>query len=359
MKLTLKVTERCMGRCPGCTARASWSQARRTEPDTAWDIDVNFAKDVVRQASLIGFDKLVLSGGEPTIYPHLSELVLFATSHGFQVKLNTNGWNMTSLLRELCESKLSSVSLSLYSLDRDVYLALRGQKDMYRRAMLAVKCFGRHVPSTTNACSMVLQTIITSRNFLELPDIVELAMDHGFSAVATSYLEDAYRHPELRLSTSEIKFFRADVVPRLQRLIQSYPLSQSARERNMKTLATYFDPKTNSDENWAQGIYRPIAGSSCDQPGDCLLVYADGLAAPCCGFEYWQTPEFMEELRYRNILSIMQGAKFTRFAKERIAFCRYCPIGMHPWLYLSTERESEAVQQGREHSSHPGRPELH
>lgn len=278
---------------------------------------------------------MVFSGGEPTLYPNLSRLIRFAAAKGLQTKVNTNGWNTASLLGDLGEDRLGGLSLSLYSLDPDAYFALRGQKEMFHKALQAADAFGKQVQVATNTCSLVLQTIITNRNFRELPDIVALAIEKRFSAVAMSYLEYAYRHPELRLSVSEIRQFRAEVIPELHRMLESYPLPQRTKQQNLQTLAGCFDPKANADENWARGIYRPTGEPRCDQPGGFALVYADGLIAPCCGFEYVQPPEFIQELGRHHLQGVVQGEKFSQFAEDRMEFCRYCPAGMHPWLYLA------------------------
>lgn len=42
-------------------------------------------------------DGVVITGGEPTIYPDLVELVIAVKSLGFAVKLDTNGYNPDTL----------------------------------------------------------------------------------------------------------------------------------------------------------------------------------------------------------------------------------------------------------------------
>ena len=54
----------------------------------------------------VGFvDGVVISGGEPTVHPHLKEIICAIKEMGFLVKLDTNGTN-SAVLKELVESKL-------------------------------------------------------------------------------------------------------------------------------------------------------------------------------------------------------------------------------------------------------------
>lgn len=324
-----------MGRCPGCDARISWYRAKPKEFEGSSDLDLDLAKRIISEASESGFKKIVLSGGEPTSYPYLLDIVRFAKAHNFIVKLNTNGWSLPNLIDDLHHAGLDSIALSLYSLDRSTYFLLRGHYGMFARALKAVDSLSVHRKIYPDTFSAILQTIITKVNFRDLPRLLKLAIENKFSAFATSYLEDAYRHPEIQMSTQDIHAFHEDVIPELLSIMDSYPLTPSARQRNMKTLQSYFSPEINTIKNWAQGIYRPLGQSDCGQPGNFLLMYPGGAAAPCYGFEYTHVKDLMDTTLDKAIGDVINGGKFRAFTKTSFDFCHYCPIGFHLWLDLS------------------------
>jgi pyruvate formate lyase activating enzyme len=86
----------CNFRCPFCQ---NWQIVEEPEriADIDWEIIEGYLK---KQKGWI--DGVVITGGEPTIYPHLIDLLERVKELGQMVKLDTNGYN-PQLLKELCE----------------------------------------------------------------------------------------------------------------------------------------------------------------------------------------------------------------------------------------------------------------
>ncbi len=209
---------------------------------------------------------------------------------------------------------------------------------MFTRALKAVESLSNHIKNNPDTFSVVLQTIISKANYRELPALLKLAIENGFSALATSYLEDAYRHPEVQMTVPDIREFQEEVIPQMRAIVETVPLTLKARNRNIMTLKTYFSPELNTLENWARGIYRPTGYSDCGQPQKFLLLYPGGSAAPCYGFEYIRAQEFMDSTLTKTTGEVINGSKFKNFAETSFDFCHYCPVGLHQWLDLSMNK---------------------
>ena len=55
-------------------------------------------KDIILQAKAMGVRKIIILGGEPSIYPHLVEMLRFLGREGLEIEMFTNG---TGINREL------------------------------------------------------------------------------------------------------------------------------------------------------------------------------------------------------------------------------------------------------------------
>lgn len=89
----------CNFHCPFCQNWQLVDEPEKIE-DVEWELIENYLR---RQKQWI--DGVVITGGEPTIYPHLKPLLQEIRKLGFKIKLDTNGYN-PSLLKEICEAKL-------------------------------------------------------------------------------------------------------------------------------------------------------------------------------------------------------------------------------------------------------------
>lgn len=85
-------------------------------------IPIKYAKSLIDTYIKNGYSGLILSGGEPTLYPHLEKLIAYATNKLFPVKLITNGQKTSDFkyLKLLVEAGLKHIILSIYSNKSDI-----------------------------------------------------------------------------------------------------------------------------------------------------------------------------------------------------------------------------------------------
>jgi len=96
----------CVIFLPGCNFRCPFCQNWQIveEPEKFDDIDWGIVEGYLRKQK-DWIDGVVITGGEPTIYPHLVDLLERIKELGQMVKLDTNGYN-PQLLKELYEEGL-------------------------------------------------------------------------------------------------------------------------------------------------------------------------------------------------------------------------------------------------------------
>jgi GTP 3',8-cyclase len=111
--LRISLTDRCNLRCVYCMPALGMKFAPREDLLTDDEILA-----VVRAAETIGFNKIRLTGGEPTIRPHVTELVReIAALPGIDdVTMTTNGLLLRRLAQPLKDAGLNRVNISIDTL---------------------------------------------------------------------------------------------------------------------------------------------------------------------------------------------------------------------------------------------------
>ncbi len=135
-----EITSRCNLRCPVCFADAGGEEA----PFASLELLTGQLRWIREQAGPV---VLQLSGGEPTLYPCLPELVRAACRLFPAVQLNTNGLCLgeeggrgIALARELALAGLSWVFLQFDGTDDAIFTALRGQPLLRQKLAAIANC---------------------------------------------------------------------------------------------------------------------------------------------------------------------------------------------------------------------------
>lgn len=115
-----------------------------------------------------------ITGGEPLLKENIIELVRFIAQQGFTgVSMTTNGFCIDKeMAKEIADSGLSMVSLSLDSVNEDVHDYVRGVKGAYTKVINALRYLEDYQGSLKK---LGIQTIIMGPNLDSIPDLVEWA----------------------------------------------------------------------------------------------------------------------------------------------------------------------------------------
>ena len=125
--LRISVMDRCNFRCPYCMPKETFHDRYRFLR-TSERLGFNEIVRVARAAVALGVRKLRLTGGEPLLRPRLAELVgeLSMIDEVEDIALTTNGVLLAQHASELKANGLGRVTVSLDSLDPEVFARMSG-----------------------------------------------------------------------------------------------------------------------------------------------------------------------------------------------------------------------------------------
>lgn len=127
---TVDVTSRCNSKCSYCDI---WKMK-----DVFQDVPLDKLDGVFSSITKLGVRFVSLSGGEPLIRNDLEEVISLAKHYDLMVHVDTNGILLTmERALKLKEAGLSSIALSLDSLDPEIYENLRGVSFKFAEQALA------------------------------------------------------------------------------------------------------------------------------------------------------------------------------------------------------------------------------
>jgi cyclic pyranopterin phosphate synthase len=127
--LRISVIDRCNYRCPYCMPEEVYGAAHEFLPRKDWLTP----GEIKRVASLflkLGVNKVRLTGGEPLLRRDLDEIVAaLAELEGLEdLALTTNGARLAARARELKDAGLKRITISLDSLDPEVFRRMSGNR---------------------------------------------------------------------------------------------------------------------------------------------------------------------------------------------------------------------------------------
>jgi len=146
-------------------------------------LSVDEWKRVLQKLHEIGVPHLVFTGGEPTLYPHLVELIAFARAMGFVTGVNSNGRRFAddAFTRSVSKAGLSHLQVTLQSHRPEVHNAMTGAAS-----------FAEAVAGVRNALEAGLHTItnttLTRSNAGEAEDVVDFLHELGLTTFAMNGL---------------------------------------------------------------------------------------------------------------------------------------------------------------------------
>jgi cyclic pyranopterin phosphate synthase len=125
--LRISVMDRCNFRCPYCMPKETFHDRYRFLR-TSERLGFNEIVRIARAAVALGVRKLRLTGGEPLLRPRLAELVgeLSMIDDVEDIALTTNGVLLAQHASELKANGLGRVTVSLDSLDPEVFARMSG-----------------------------------------------------------------------------------------------------------------------------------------------------------------------------------------------------------------------------------------
>lgn len=142
----------CNMRCEHCSIEAYQKNARGKKSLTPKDV-----ADLARQADEMGLARFVISGGEPTTFPDLDELVAAIDPEKFYINSDSNGYLLAEKAEHMKKIGIDRIQLSIDSLNAEEHDEFRRKPGAWKRAMEGIdECQRIGLP-------LYIQTVVTKQ----------------------------------------------------------------------------------------------------------------------------------------------------------------------------------------------------
>jgi len=173
--LWLEITPRCNLECIHCYADSAPQRPLYGELTTEeWCA-------VLAEAASLGCRQVQFIGGEPTLHPHLADMVSFAASRGYTfIEVFTNATRIDERLLKLFKDKCVHVAVSFYSDDPDVHDSITRSAGSFKRTVSNLR---RLVSASVPIRAAVIEThenfghTESARTFLQMIGITNIGSD--------------------------------------------------------------------------------------------------------------------------------------------------------------------------------------
>jgi heme b synthase len=179
-----ELTNACNLACIHCRASAIKDPA----PDELSTAEAkHFVDELIEYKPII-----ILTGGEPLLRCDVYDIAQYASGHGLRVVLATNGTLLTpDIAKKLKDVGIQRVSISIDGSTKETHDIFRGETGAFEAAL-------RGIDILKNAgISFQINTTITTKNLTEIPNIYELSLELGASALHIFLLVPTGRGEEI------------------------------------------------------------------------------------------------------------------------------------------------------------------
>ena len=275
LSMEIEFSLRCNFKCPYCYVPRDDQLKDEMTPDEI--------KDVILQAKALGATKIIVLGGEPSIYPHTTELIKFIRHLGLEVEMFTNGSGVTRAFAETLHALGVRVVLKMNSFDREKQNRLSGHPDAYQiiqSALSNLKSAG--YPSRDRF--LAVSSIICRQNIEELPRMWQ-------------WLREQHIVPYFEMITPQAN----------ARLNEWLYVPSCELELFFKHIADI--DKRFFGRTW--DIQPPLLGNKCMRHQFSCLVTSNGVVQPCVGITL-----SIGDIRKATLADILSQSKVLKDLKD-------------------------------------------
>jgi radical SAM protein with 4Fe4S-binding SPASM domain len=275
LTLEIEFSLRCNFKCPYCYV---------PKPDYFRDeLTIDEIQDVILQAKALGARKIIILGGEPTIYPHLNQMIQFIRSLDLEVELFTNGTGVDEKLSRFFHANEVRAVLKMNTFDPALQDRLTGKKGSYVIIQSALESL-RKAGYPSEDAFMAVSTVICASNIGELPRLWEWLRDQRISP----YFEM--------------------ITPQANALNHQWLFVDPLRVYCLFKELAGID-RLHYDAQWEP--QPPLAGNGCMRHLFSCLVTSKGAVYPCVGINASQG-----NIRERRLDEILSGSRVIEDLKN-------------------------------------------
>ncbi len=189
-EIGFEVTTRCNFRCAHCLRDMSRPTA---------DLDTQLLRDILAQCRALGLERVILTGGEPTLHPTFTDLCRTVADAGLSFTIVTNGSRHNSIVKLLSavpREALASVSLSFDGATVEAHDAIRGGGAFEANLRTLGLC-------VVSGVEVGVHIVMMRGNESQIEPLAELVASLGASRVSYGHMQARRPDDPLVLSVEE------------------------------------------------------------------------------------------------------------------------------------------------------------
>jgi MoaA/NifB/PqqE/SkfB family radical SAM enzyme len=196
----IKIVWACNLRCGMCN---HW----RDRVESALDLD--FYKTLVNELAELGCQKIHLTGGEPTLRPHLEEIITQIRDRGIRPTMTTNATLIDGdRAYSLAQAGLRKVNISLDSPHPDIHDQIRGIPGAWSKATAGFQ----YLRPWLKSGRMQINTVVHQLNYSSLIDLPNFAATLGADRINLIPM-DEHTSDFQRLTREQIQEYNQQIAP--------------------------------------------------------------------------------------------------------------------------------------------------
>jgi MoaA/NifB/PqqE/SkfB family radical SAM enzyme len=280
----LQVTRQCNQQCIICS-----------NPPTEKTLSLKKAKEKIDEIKSEGGAGVIITGGEPTLYEKLPELIAYAHEQGVFSRIITNGQKMADFkyAKSLKAAGLQHLHLSIYSYRKDIQAAIAQRDDSLANILRTLHNLQQLKGITINIniaisklnaahLSKTVTWLVTEYPFIEhfvfnnLDPFMNRASENAPQVVPRLHDFELELHRALKILTEKQKTFRVERVPLCYLAGFEFACTETRKIVKQESRTVYFlDQKGKSTQNeWKSEKAKNCTACSLDSI--CAGLYGRG-----------------------------------------------------------------------------------
>jgi len=240
-------------------------------------------KDTIRQAKALGARKIIILGGEPSIYPHLVEMLEFLHNEQLETEMFTNGTGIDRQLAALLTRYRVRVALKLNSRNAAIQDRLAGKKGAHA-IMTGALATLQQAGYPSEELFLAVSTVICRQNIDELPAMWRW------------------------LRGQNIEPYFEVITPQAHALENSWLMVDSAELKRLFEELAAID-RDEFSRSWEP--QPPLVGNKCMRHQVSCLVTATGAVMPCVGVTI-----ALDSIRNNRLADILKNSEVINNLKN-------------------------------------------
>ncbi len=261
----LELTRKCNERCVHCYIPDK-------DKNHGLDMTLEDAKSYISQASEINTLSITLTGGEPFLNKHITDILFFAREKDMMISILSNITPITEeYIKTLKDVNVSRIQVSLYSLNPEIHDLITKSPGSFNKTFRTInRLLEEDIP-------VQISCPIMKHNYKDSQDVLKWAYKHHVKAYTDINLNAKYDGNKENLCHA--------------------PTNEMIREFLKDTLKNDKDWKEEIENNYSRGVYsnRNLHENICGAGIDTLYISADGRILPCVSWESYPVGNLKEQ----------------------------------------------------------------